>query len=46
MDCCGLSSTGLDDIDLNDMTSDNVTIFSKLIYWWSITNYYLHLDSM
>ena len=30
MDCCGLSSTGLKNIDANEITSDNITIFSKL----------------
>ncbi len=30
MDCRGLSSTGLNDIDANNITSDNITIFSKL----------------
>jgi hypothetical protein len=30
MDCCGLSSTGLKDIDANTITSDNITIFSNL----------------
>ncbi len=28
--CCGLSSTGLNDIDANNITSDNITIFSNL----------------
>ncbi len=30
MDCCGLSSTGLQDIDANDIIADNVTILSRL----------------
>ena len=30
MDCCGLSSTGLNDIDANNITSDNITIYSNL----------------
>jgi hypothetical protein len=30
MNCCGLSSTGLNDIDANIITSDNITIFSNL----------------
>ena len=30
MDCCGLSSTGLQNIDANEITSDNTTIFSDL----------------
>ncbi len=30
MNCCGLSSTGLNDIDTNNITSDNITIFSNL----------------
>ncbi len=30
MDCCGLSSTGLKNIDVNEITSDNITIFSNL----------------
>ncbi len=30
MDCCGLSSTGLKNVDANDITSDNITIFSYL----------------
>jgi hypothetical protein len=30
MNCCGLSSTGLNDIDANNITSDNITIFSNL----------------
>jgi hypothetical protein len=30
MDCCGLSSTGLQDIDANNITSDNLTIYSYL----------------
>jgi hypothetical protein len=27
MDCCGLFSTGLKDIDANNITSDNITSF-------------------
>ena len=30
MDCCGLSSTGLQNIDANQITSDNSTIFTNL----------------
>ncbi len=30
MNCCGLSSTGLNDIDAKNITSDNITIFSSL----------------
>ena len=30
MDCCGLSSTGLQDIDANNITSDNITIYLLL----------------
>ena len=30
MSCCGLSSTGLQNIDANEITSDNSTIFSNL----------------
>ena len=30
MDCCGLSSIGLQNIDANEITSDNVTIYSRL----------------
>ncbi len=30
MDCCGLSLTGLQNIDANQLTSDNVTIYSSL----------------
>ncbi len=30
MDCCGLSSTGLKNIDANEIISENTTIFSKL----------------
>jgi hypothetical protein len=30
MDCCGLSSTGLKNIDANEITSGNISIFSKL----------------
>ncbi len=29
MDCCSLSSTGLQDIDVNDIIADNITILSK-----------------
>jgi hypothetical protein len=29
MDCCGLSSTGLQDIDANDIIADNITIFAS-----------------
>ena len=30
MSCCGLSSTGLNNIDANELTSDNITVFSNL----------------
>jgi hypothetical protein len=30
MSCCGLSSTGLNNIDANELTSDNKTVFSNL----------------
>ncbi len=30
MNCCGLSSDGLNDINANNITSDNITIFSNL----------------
>ena len=30
MDCCDLSSTGLNDINANNITSDNITILSNL----------------
>ena len=30
MSCCGLSSTGLNNIDANELTADNATIFSNL----------------
>jgi hypothetical protein len=30
MNGCGLSSTGLKNIDANEITSDNIPIFSKL----------------
>ena len=30
MDRCGLSSTGLNNIDANELTSDNITVFSNL----------------
>ncbi len=30
MNCCGLSSTGLENIDANELTSDNTTIYSNL----------------
>ncbi len=30
MDCCGLSSTVSNDIDANNIPSDNITIFSNL----------------
>ena len=31
MDCCNLSSTGLQDIDANDIIANNITIFSNLM---------------
>jgi hypothetical protein len=30
MDCCGLSSTGLNDIDANNIASDNITIAERI----------------
>jgi hypothetical protein len=30
MCCCGLSSTGLQNIDANEITSDNITVYSNL----------------
>jgi hypothetical protein len=30
MDCCGLSSTGLQNIDANELTADKATIFSNV----------------
>jgi hypothetical protein len=30
MSCCGLSSTGLNDINANNITSDNTALFSNL----------------
>ncbi len=30
MDCCGLSSTGLQNIDANEITSGNITVYSNL----------------
>ncbi len=30
MDCCSLSSTGLQDIDANDIIAENITILSRL----------------
>ncbi len=30
MDCCGLSSTGLKNVDANDITTDDIIIFSFL----------------
>jgi hypothetical protein len=30
VDCCALSSTGLQDIDANDIIADNITILSNL----------------
>ena len=30
MSCCGLSSTGLNNIDANELTADNITVFSNL----------------
>ena len=30
MNCCGLSSTDLNDINANNITSDNITILSNL----------------
>ncbi len=30
MDCCNLSSTGLQDIDENDIIADNITVYSNL----------------
>ena len=41
MNCCGLSSTGLNDIEANNITSDNITIYSNLNVS-GITNYIIH----
>ena len=30
MDCCGLSSTGLQNIDANEFTADNATVITSL----------------
>ena len=30
MDCCGLSSTGLKNVDPNEVISDNITVLSNL----------------
>jgi len=30
MNCCGLSSTGLQDFEANNITSDNITVYSNL----------------
>ncbi len=30
MNCCGLSSTGLQDIDSNDVIADNITLLPNL----------------
>ena len=30
MDCCSLTSTGLQDIDSNNIISDNITVLSNL----------------
>ena len=30
MDCCSLSSTGLQDINANDIIADNITLLSTL----------------
>ena len=30
MNCCGLSSTGLQDYEPNNITTDNITIYSSL----------------
>jgi hypothetical protein len=50
MDCCGLSSTGLKNIDANEITSDNTTMSSNLnvsgfsnlnellVIWKKVTN--------
>jgi hypothetical protein len=43
MDCCNLSSTGLQDIDANDILADNITILSRL-YVSGITNLYNSLN--
>ena len=31
MNCCGLSSTGLNDINANNITCDNITLFEENI---------------
>ncbi len=39
MNCCGLSSTGLQDIEANNITSDKITIYSNLnVSWFSNLN--------
>ena len=43
MSCCGLSSTGLQDIEANNITSDNITIYSNLNVS-GITNLYNSLN--
>ncbi len=43
MNCCGLSSTGLQDIEANNITSDNITIYSNLNVS-GITNLYNSLN--
>jgi len=43
MNCCGLSSTGLNDIEANNITSDNITIYSNLNVS-GITNLYNSLN--
>ncbi len=43
MNCCGLTSTGLQDIEANNITSDNITIYSNLNVS-GITNLYNSLN--
>ena len=41
MDCCNLSSTGLQDIDANDIIADNITVLcvtSKLIMFSGLSS--------
>jgi hypothetical protein len=44
MDCCGLSSTGLNDIDANNITADNITISPSLTV--SGTNILLEINNI
>ena len=44
MDCCGLSSTGLNDIDANNITSDNISVLTSLTV--SGTNIFTSLNTI